>query len=171
MLFATPRGWEDLSKLIQVYEKLDKTVDREVVLQYIQYPKIAKDFANYLELYYKYRTDYQIDAVFEGRIDEILKKKIVHASFDEKLSVVSLLLAKLTEQFRQAYRKEAVTEVLFQRLKSYKQELETAENAVVCLAEVIGDTQNEFAAKKKAELLNRKKRMHLLKRWKSWNHI
>ena len=24
--FATPRGWEDLSRLIQVYEKLDKTV-------------------------------------------------------------------------------------------------------------------------------------------------
>ena len=42
MHFATPRGWEDLSKMIRVYEKLDKKIDREVVEQYIQYPKIAK---------------------------------------------------------------------------------------------------------------------------------
>jgi len=62
--FATPRGWEDLSNLIQVYEKLGKAVDRQVVVQYIQFPKIARDFANYLELYYKYRTDYHAGGYF-----------------------------------------------------------------------------------------------------------
>lgn len=41
-IFATARGWEDLSRLIQVYETLDKEVDREVVYQYIQHPMIAK---------------------------------------------------------------------------------------------------------------------------------
>ena len=34
-VFATARGWEDLSQLIQVYEMLEKTVDRDVVYQYI----------------------------------------------------------------------------------------------------------------------------------------
>ena len=82
--FATPRGWEDLSRLLAVYEKLDKMVDREVVVQYIQHPQIARDFANYLELFYKYRTDYQIDAVLSGHIDDILVKKAAHASFDER---------------------------------------------------------------------------------------
>ncbi len=67
-LFATPRGWEDLSRLVEVYEKLGKTVDRELVAEYIQFPKIAKDFANYLELYYKYRDDYQVEAVLEGQV-------------------------------------------------------------------------------------------------------
>ena len=94
MLFATPRGWEDLSRIIQVYEKIGLTVDWEVVIQYIQYPKIAKDFANYLELYYKYQADYQIDQVIQGNIDPILVKKIGHASFDEKFSVVVLYLRK-----------------------------------------------------------------------------
>ena len=56
--FATARGWEDLSQLIQVYESLHKTVDRDVVYQYIQHRTISKDFANYLELYYKYKQDY-----------------------------------------------------------------------------------------------------------------
>ena len=86
--FATPRGWEDLSNIIQVYEKLGKTVDREVVAQYIQFPKIAKDFANYLELYEKYQTDYQIDEILKGNLNEILLKKVAHASFDERLSVL-----------------------------------------------------------------------------------
>lgn len=29
--FATPRGWEDLSRLLEVYEKLGKKADKEVV--------------------------------------------------------------------------------------------------------------------------------------------
>jgi MoxR-like ATPase len=44
--FVTARGWEDLSELLYVYEKLGKNVDREVIIQYIQHWKIAKDFAN-----------------------------------------------------------------------------------------------------------------------------
>ena len=52
-VFATARGWEDLSQLLKTYEKLGKKADREVVHQYIQHWKIAKDFANYLELYQK----------------------------------------------------------------------------------------------------------------------
>ena len=31
-------------RLIQVYEKLEKTVDKDVVVQYIQHPQIAKRF-------------------------------------------------------------------------------------------------------------------------------
>lgn len=64
--FATPRGWEDLSQMLVVYEKLGKKMDREVVRQYIQHEKIAKDFANYLELYEKYQMDYQLEAVLRG---------------------------------------------------------------------------------------------------------
>ena len=47
--FVTARGWEDLSQLIQTYEVLGKTIDRDVIAQYIQHKMIAKDFANYLE--------------------------------------------------------------------------------------------------------------------------
>lgn len=155
MHFTTPRGWEDLSKMIQVYEKLGKIIDRKVVEQYIQYPKIAKDFANYLELYYKYRTDYQIDAVLSGTMDEILLKKIRHASFDERLSVVSLILSRLTENFRKVYRSEMQTKMLFDCLKSYKSGLDYAENGVAFFSTVLQDTIENFDTKRKAELLNR----------------
>ena len=58
--FVTARGWEDLSQLLKVYEELGKDIDREVVFQYLQHLKIAKDFANYYELYKKYKEDYGI---------------------------------------------------------------------------------------------------------------
>ena len=104
--FATPRGWEDLSNLIQVYEKLEKTVDSQVVIQYIQFPKVAKDFANYLELYYKYRTDYQIEEILKGNLDEILLKKVAHASFDERISVLGLLISRVNEVLKSAVQTE-----------------------------------------------------------------
>ena len=103
--FATPRGWEDLSTMIGIYEKIDKTIDREVVAQYIQHPKIAKDFANYLELFYKYRTDYQIEEIFKGNPDEILMKKVSHASFDEPLELLEEVTAGLL--FEEKQKKEA----------------------------------------------------------------
>lgn len=158
MLFSTPRGWEDLSNMLYAYEKQEKEADWEVVVQYIQYPKIAKDFANYLELYHKYRTDYRMDEVLEGTIDERVKKKLNHASFDERLSIVSLLLAKLTEQFRQTYRREGETEVLFKCLKRYKSNLEFGEDAVSCLEEVKEQMIETLEYKKKAELLNREEK-------------
>ena len=77
--FATPRGWEDLSSFIKIYERLGKKPDREVVEEYIQFPRIAKDFANYLELFYKYRDDYQIDEILSGTIRESLCNKLSRA--------------------------------------------------------------------------------------------
>ena len=64
--FVTARGWEDLSDFMKAYEGLGKTVDRDVIYQYIRHLGIAKEFANYLELYRKYRKDYKIDEILEG---------------------------------------------------------------------------------------------------------
>lgn len=155
MFFATPRGWEDLSRLMGVYEKLGKTVDREVVLQYIQYPKIAKDFANYLELYYKYQADYQIDQLMEGKIEEILLMKIRHASFDEKLSVVSLILARILEGFREAYKKEACITMLFEVLKQVKAGMNDEKSVTTLLEELLQETQKTYEYKAKAKILNK----------------
>lgn len=100
-LFATPRGWEDLSQLICVYETQGRRIDRELAAEYIQFPKIAKDFANYLELYYKYRDDYQVERVLAGEISEAAVEKLERAAFDERISVVGLLLSGLNGKFRQ----------------------------------------------------------------------
>ena len=115
--FVTPRGWEDLSELIWIYEKQERKMERELVGEYIQFPKIAKDFANYLELYYKYRDDYQVEQVLEGHISETAVDKLQRASFDERISVVSLLLSGLNEKFRNVIRMEELMSLRMEQMK------------------------------------------------------
>jgi len=127
-LFATPRGWEDLSRLMEVYEKLEKTVDRDVIFQYIQHAKIAKDFANYLELYYKYEDDYRLEEILSGVIRESTCDKLSGAPFDEKVSVISLLQAKLDSVFKALVEKEALLEMLKGVLQQMDPEKNRAEH-------------------------------------------
>lgn len=123
-IFATPRGWEDFSGFLKVCEKVDLICDREVVVQYIEHPRIAKDFANYLGLYKKYQARYQIDEVLEGKRNEGLMEQAAKAPFDEKLSIISLILAKLDVEFKAYAQKEDYLEVLFGELKVFKSSLE-----------------------------------------------
>ena len=43
--FVTARGWEDLSQMIKVYQKLGIPVTEGVIRQYLQHPVIAKEFS------------------------------------------------------------------------------------------------------------------------------
>lgn len=148
--FATARGWEDLSQLIKTYEYLGKTVDREVILQYIQHQKIAKDFANYLELYYKYKKDYAIEHILEGHWETGTLKKIRTAQFDEHLSIISLLNGKLGEYFKACYENSISVEKLYDYLLIYKQNQDTLH-----MEDVVKKAMFDWQKKKKSELLTR----------------
>ncbi|MEE0692056.1 MAG: AAA family ATPase [Lachnospiraceae bacterium] len=158
--FATPRGWEDLSQMLIVYEKLGLKMDREVIIQYVQHEKVAKDFANYLELYEKYQMDYQLDAVLAGTIDPILLKKAANASFDERLSVVSLILSRCRMEFANVIRQEQLVIMLYDQLKIVKEGLLGAHGgqAAVFVKEIAQSFQAETQNKKTAELLTREEK-------------
>ncbi|MCI9375509.1 MAG: AAA family ATPase, partial [Oscillibacter sp.] len=123
--FATARGWEDLSELLCVYEELEIPASREVIGQYIQLPRIARDFANYLELYNKYRKIYHIDEILQGTWRPVTVSELRAAPFDEKLSVMGLLLSRLSEAAREARRQDALTEALHGALTDFRTLLET----------------------------------------------
>jgi len=148
--FATARGWQDLSELLTVYEKLGMEVDQEVIFQYIQHEKIAKDFANYLELYYKYQTDYQIKGILQGQVRESVYEKLKFAPFDERLSVIGLLLAALSEKFEEVYDVDAYVTALFDTLKSYRKAL--AEGNVP--AELLDSMSHEIISKAESDREN-----------------
>lgn len=154
--FVTPRGWEDLSRLIYVYEKLEKDVDREVVGQYLQHPRVAKDFANYLELYEKYQTDYQIEAVFQGTISESVLKKVSHASFDERLSLISLLLDRCTGCFRNVQEKDTVLTMLLKELKAFKAAIlqDDTQDPVQLLEDQLREVTENWTRGREAEILS-----------------
>ena len=154
-MFATPRGWEDLSQLLYVYEKLGKRPDREVVFQYIQHWKVAKDFANYLDLFEKYKTDYQVDQVLAGHFEKFALEKLRLASLDERFAVVGLFMGKLGEGCRAYHEKDLLVTELFEVLKGWKKALESAEHPWQALEDRIFMREKDLEEKKKADLLTR----------------
>lgn len=118
--FVTARGWEDLSKLLITYEELELKVDEALIGQYIQHRKVAKDFANYLDFYNKYKSDYSVDDILKGTVNKSTLLKLMEASFDERITVIGLLLGKLYEYFRDVYRIDLYVNELFKTLKELK---------------------------------------------------
>ena len=155
--FVTPRGWEDLSRLMNAYEGLGLPVDREVTVQYLQHEKIAKDFANYLELFRKYQMDGKLEDVLNGIMDEALIRKAGHASFDEKLGIVSLLLSRLGHMFRELFRNDSVLERIHKALQEQKEEMEHADDfpALTCSQNMVRAMAEAYELGKKSETLTK----------------
>ena len=120
--FVTARGWEDLSRMIMIYEDLGIEVTERLVSQYVQNDRIAKDFSIYLELFRKYRSEYRITDILEGRYDKAVRSRAVASRFDERLSLIGLLMDALVTQLRAVQQDEEVTEKLQTVLKELKQE-------------------------------------------------
>lgn len=156
--FATARGWEDLSRLIQVYELLGKKVDREVVGQYVQHTSTAKDFANYLDLYYKYKMDYKVEDILEGKWDDDTLKKIGAAAFDERLSIVSLLNGKLSGMFSECYLENQYIAKLYEYLIYYRDN-----RSFMMMSDIRALAEKDMEEMKKSELLT-KEQEHILLR-------
>lgn len=157
--FATPRGWEDLARFLEIYEKLGKTVDRDVIYQYIEHPGIAKDFANYLELYSKYKTDYQIERILSGKPDTEMVRRVAAAPFDERFSVVSLVLAHLNGRFRDIYLKGWYLEILKENLSMFRQtaeEMPGTESAASLLEDLAAKMISGLEKRHKAGLISRR---------------
>ncbi len=124
--FATARGWEDLSELLYAYETLGIRADREVVGQYIQMPRIAKDFANYLEMFYKYQKTYHVEGILSGTWENITVLELREAPFDEKLSVMGLVLSRLSEEARNTRCQDALTDALHTSLTEFREKIADA---------------------------------------------
>ena len=157
-IFATARGWEDLSRLIQVYETLNKEVDREVVYQYIQHPIIAKDFAAYLALYNKYKTDYDIEDLLHGKWTSIMLSKIRNSTLDEHLSIVGLLNGKLSQMFSESYYMDAYVTKLYGYMTEYRDHLAETTLEFVCKS-----AEADLETARKSELLTKNEEKVLMR--------
>ena len=121
--FVTARGWEDLSAFLQAASRLGLPVDVGVVAQYLRHPEVARDFAAYWALYRKYRQDYGVEDILQGKPFDAVLERALNANFDERISLVSLLLAGLNTRFAAARRADDVTDACYQQLRSYKRAL------------------------------------------------
>ena len=155
--FVTARGWEDLSELLKSYEALQVPVSRAQVIQFLQKEEVAREFAAYYQLYRKYGADYGVDRVLSGQLTEAdYRSKTAMAaggSFEERFTVVNLVLDALNESFaRYALADERVSR-LHQALQICKGTLAAGE--ADGLADFIRRRRRAVEIKSQAQLLPR----------------
>ena len=155
--FVTARGWEDLSRTIQVHEKRNLPVDEDLAVQFLQDPEIARSFAAYYDLYKKYKDIYRVPDILEGRfftvedpagstadaghdeadevrsrevflVDPVRVQEMQEAPFDEKLSLISLLIDALSRSFKDCAQDKAVQELIMKEMSKVRMVLKEADS-------------------------------------------
>ena len=144
--FVTARGWEDLSDIIKAYEKLGISVDEQVISQYLQDEDTAMDFANYLALYYKYEKSYNVKDILLANTAQSVYTRLAKAPFDERISVVSLVLGALNAEFKKYYRMTMTAQKLFDELKFFQK------NEALVFSDVVKDMRNTYLRDKEKGL-------------------
>ncbi len=153
--FVTARGWEDLSSLMQVYEEMDLLVDESVIREFIHHEDVAEDVAAYFELYRKYRDDYGIADILAGKVRPETFARIYAAAFDERLSVVNLLLDGLSAFFEKVQENKQITDNWYEFLKEYQRRLKEGEVPVDCYQALLEERMAVVEAEKQAEVCTR----------------
>lgn len=146
--FVTARGWEDLSNLMDVYEELGIPVDEEIIHEFLRHEDVAEDVSAYFDLYKKYQDDYGIAEILEGKVKPSVYARIDQAAFDERLSVVNLLLDGVSNVFYQIQREREITDAWYDFLKEYRQKLKNSLQAkgifeTILAEKTASDEQNE----------------------------
>ena len=160
--FVTARGWSDLSDMMRLYEQHGLKIDENLVGQYLQNRKIAKDFAVYYDLFNKYRSDYQVDKILAGKADESIQDRARNAKFDERLSLLGLLLDGVTEHLRSVCAVEAVQTQLLEALRAVRTELaKLGAEASRLLEEQIKSRRVALAAGRRASSMSREDQLTL----------
>ncbi|MGN0747382.1 MAG: ATP-binding protein [Aristaeellaceae bacterium] len=98
--FVTPRGWEDLSAMLRLYEKKGLTADAQLIGQYLQHSRICADFASYYELFSRYSGDYAVEDILSGNPGAALERA-GNARFDERYALLGQLLDRMTGELRE----------------------------------------------------------------------
>lgn len=118
--YVTARGWEDLSEIIYLYEESGFGVDETLIGQYIRNKRICREFSAYYDLYQKYKRDYRVHQILSGQMDAEIRDRAKKAGFDERLSLIGLLLDAIQIEIRENIEREDALRKLLLTLKELK---------------------------------------------------
>lgn len=148
MEFVTARGWEDLSHLITLYEKLNLDINKETIYQYLHHEEVAEDVEAYYLLYKKYQDNYGIIDILDGKVNTKTYQRLAMAYFDERVSVVNLLLDGLFKLFDQYTLEKYYTDTWYAFLKEYRNNIDT-----ISYQDLLNQKLVLFEQNKKADIL------------------
>lgn len=154
MQFVTARGWEDLSHLMELYEEYGIPITEGVVHEFLHHIDVAQDVAAYFDLYYKYQDDYGISEILAGHINPQLFARISRAAFDERLSVVNLVCAGLSNYFVKTSLETERTDLWYAFLKKYQGCLRHASSPSICYTELLTNEETLLEQERQGNLLS-----------------
>ena len=152
---VTARAWLNLSDMIRLYEKNGLAVDEKMICQYLQDKKVAKSFANYYDLFNKYRSDYQIDEILSGKAGDAVKRRASAAKYDERLSLLGLIMDRVGKDLRKVYTEELILreqKKIFEKVKAAENNAENGSAA----SEIYEIMNSESLAKKNRREIGKK---------------
>lgn len=117
---VTPRGWEDLSKMLLLYEKNGIEADEDLIVQYLQNSAAAREFNTYLALFNKYKEEYPIDAILDGEVPEGMTERVSEAGFDEVYTLIGLLLGRAGDDVHECIEERRLLESVKLCVNEYK---------------------------------------------------
>ena len=124
MEFVTARGWEDLSYLLYTYEKMHLDISQDTIYEYLHHEDIAEDVFAYYLVYKKYQDDYGIDDILNGNVSSSVYARLFNADFDERVSVVNLVMDGLLRQVHLYSFEKNCTDLWFGFLKNYRSHMD-----------------------------------------------
>lgn len=133
-VIVTPRGWEDLSRMLQAYEAEGMEVHSSLPSRYLQDGDVALDFGAYYELFRKYEDDYKVADILDGRANAVIEERASEGRFDERVALVGLLLDAMLRRMRGAVELEEALRLVRKDLLDVKPQLEGDEPAVALRA-------------------------------------
>ena len=121
--YVTARGWEDLSDMLKMYEEESISADETLVAQYLANERVVKEFTAYYELYNKYKRDYRISEILEGRAPEAAVERAKAARFDERISLLGMLADSVESRMAAVTGRMDILKKLNPMLTAYKEKL------------------------------------------------
>lgn len=159
--YVTARGWEDLSEILYHYEEESLTVDETLVGQYIRNERIVREFTAYYDLYQKYKKDYRIQEILEGRppVQAIARAK--EAAFDERLSLVGMLLDRMLADMQEVMEQAAYltdTRALLLAVKNMADRETRPEQVAACIKQLEEQKRRQMFTQDRAGALSKEER-------------
>ena len=95
-------------------------VDETLVEQYLRNDKIVREFTAYYDLFNKYKKEYQTEEILNGTRSEQTVERARIAAFDERLSLLGMLVDKMMSEIRENMETSDYLSDLFTGLKAIK---------------------------------------------------
>ncbi len=140
--FVTARGWEDLSRMMCVFENKNMKIDISLIEQYIQSSTVAEAFSDYYETYKKLEKLFSLKDVVTGTKDNELKTQLQNASVSEKLGVINILSCELSNIAKVAIFHNRIIKKVAEILKENSVVSKSSGDAVAILDTLIKSIKN-----------------------------